>query len=84
MATWLHKRGPGTAQDIWPPAPGAAYRNATVLGGWLMKKETDGGRGVPYNSFAPPLLHHPIRSFGDGVLVLTTYNSPSCRAGRRK
>lgn len=37
-----------------------------------------GWEGVPYNSFAPP-SHSIIWRWG---LVLTTYNSPSCRAGR--
>lgn len=40
-----------------------------MLGGWLRNK-MEGGRGVPYNSYAPP--SHSI-IFGDGVL--TTYNS---------
>lgn len=38
------------------------------------------GEGVPYNSFAPP-SHSIIWRWG---LVLTTYNSPSYRAGRLK
>lgn len=42
-------------------------------------QRTGGGRGVPYNSFAPP-SHSIIWRWG---LVLTTYNSPTCRAGRQ-
>lgn len=55
-------------------------RTGTLLCWAAGSGKMEGGTGVPYNSFAPP-SHSIIWRWG---LVLNTYNSPSCRAGRQK
>lgn len=56
-------------------------RTGTLLCWAAGSGKMEGGGGFHIIPSHPP----PIRSFGDGaLLVLNTYNSPSCRAGRQK
>lgn len=76
MATWLHKRGHRNCTGHLAACTWCRVQERYCTG--RLAQVRWWGEGVPYNSFAPP-SHSIIWRWG---LVLTTYNSPSYRAGR--